>query len=144
MDTPTANGIIDSWKSKFADLDATVSANVARAAAAMQGGQDTNLLAALTEAQANLAYAESDESGGVHNHKYLMALLNDANAKALSFPILDAVTQGTGVVISWTGAGKLQSAASLSGPWFDVASTTNRVVITPGTGPGQQYYRLRP
>ena len=144
MDTPMASGIIASWKAEFQDLDAVVSANVARAAAAMQGVQDANLLAALAEAQHNLTYAESDESGGVHNHAYVMALLEDANAKALSFPILDASLQDGRVVISWTGAGTLQSAASLAGPWSDVASTTNRVVVIPVAGPEQQYYRLRP
>lgn len=144
MDTLTANGIIASWKSEFQNLDLTVSANVARAAAAMQGVHDTNLVAALAEAQANLAYAESDESGGFHNHAYVMALLNDANAKALSFPILDATIQAGRVVISWTGAGTLQSAVSLLGPWSDVASATNRVVVTPAAAPEQQYYRLRP
>lgn len=146
MDTAAANGIIDSWKAEFADLDAVASANVARAMAAVQGVQDANLAAALTEAQANLAYAESDESHGVHNHKYLMALLNDANAKALSFPILNAAASQNGtVVISWTGAGTLQSAISLLGPWSDVSNVlTNRVVIPPTGVTGQQYYRLRP
>jgi hypothetical protein len=36
------------------------------------------LLDKLKEAQFNLTYAESDESGGFHNNTYLMALLNDA------------------------------------------------------------------
>ncbi|MFQ5664973.1 MAG: hypothetical protein ACE5I7_00925 [Candidatus Binatia bacterium] len=40
------------------------------------------LQAKLAEAQFNLNYADSDESGGFHNHNYLMSLLNDANAKA--------------------------------------------------------------
>jgi HlyD family secretion protein len=71
-------------------------------------------------------------------------LLNDANAKALSFPILDVGMQGARVVISWTGPGTLQAASSLLGPWSDVASATNRVIIAPGAGPGQQHYRLRP
>ena len=51
--------------------------------AALAGVSDAVLQADRKEAQFNLALAESDESGGVHNHNYLMALLNDANDKAL-------------------------------------------------------------
>ena len=144
MDTPAAIAAIAGWKSEFQTLDATVQANVARAAAAMQGNQDPARLAALQEAQHNLAYAESNESGGFHNHKYLMALLNDANAKALSLPILTAVTQGSNVTISWTGTGTLQAADSLTGTWHDVPGATNPLVI-PAAGQAQrQFYRLRP
>ena len=49
----------------------------------MQGVQDPALQSKLEEAQHNLTYAESDESGGYHNHNYLMSLLEDANNKAL-------------------------------------------------------------
>jgi len=42
------------------------------------------LQAELKEARHNLEHAESDESeSGIHNRKYLMSLLNDANEKAL-------------------------------------------------------------
>ncbi|MFQ6033457.1 MAG: ammonia-forming cytochrome c nitrite reductase subunit c552 [Candidatus Bipolaricaulia bacterium] len=83
IDTATANAIIGVWQSSFAALSATVEENVAKAAEAMAGVQDKDLQAKLEEAQHNLEYAESDESGGIHNRKYLMALLNDANEKAL-------------------------------------------------------------
>ena len=83
FDTATSNTIIDGWKSDFAALDATAQTNVAGANAALAGVSDAVLQADLEEAQFNLAFAESDESGGVHNHNYLMALLNDANDKAL-------------------------------------------------------------
>jgi hypothetical protein len=35
------------------------------------GNQNPTLLASLDETQVNLAYAESDEGGGVHNHPLL-------------------------------------------------------------------------
>ncbi len=89
FDTETANGIIDEWKSSFESLDATAQANVSAAAQAMIGVVDEALQGDLEEAQFNLNYAESDESGGVHNHNYAMALLNDANDKALG--VLSAV-----------------------------------------------------
>ncbi len=83
FDTATSNGIVEGWKSSFTSIDATAQANVSAAVQAMTGSTDASLQADLEEAQFNLNYAESDESGGVHNHNYLMSLLNDANDKAL-------------------------------------------------------------
>ncbi len=135
--------IIDSWKTEFQALDATASANAARAAAAMQGRQNQAFQATLAEAQHNLTYAESDKTGGCHNHLYLIALLEDANEKALSIPILSGTQQGDVLVISWTGSGTLQSARVVFGPWQDVPDAANPMVIVPAAGVQQQYYRLR-
>jgi hypothetical protein len=82
MNAAKAEADIKQWQSEFANLDAKVQNNVAAAAKALQGVQDDARQAMLKEAQDNMAYAESDESGGFHNHKYLMALLQDANQKA--------------------------------------------------------------
>jgi hypothetical protein len=82
MNAAKAEADIKQWQSEFANLDAKVQNNVAAAAKALQGVQDNARQAMLKEAQDNMAYAESDESGGFHNHKYLMALLQDANQKA--------------------------------------------------------------
>lgn len=79
----SASAIITGWKADFDSRDAEAQSNVAAAAAAMDGVENDALQAKLDEAQFNLAYAESDESGGCHNHRYLTALLNDANDKAL-------------------------------------------------------------
>jgi hypothetical protein len=135
--------IIDGWKSEFQSFDATVSANVARVAAAMQGVPNSTFQTVLADAQYNLAYAESDESGGFHNHPYLMALLLNANQKVLSIPLLNAANQGGNIVISWSGPGTLQSAGSLRGPWLDVSGATNPLVIAPGSQQSQAFYRLR-
>ncbi len=145
-DPAMASFIIDAWKSEFQTLDASVAANVARVAAAMQAVQNPNpaFQSALAEAQFNLGYAESDESGGFHNHGYLMALLQDANQKALSIPLLYATNQGGNIVISWTGPGTLQAADSMKGPWRDVSGATNPLVIAPAAQAQQRYYRLRP
>ncbi len=75
--------VIEQAKSSYAALDSTAAANVAAATSAMANVTDPALSAELHEAQYNLQYAESDESGGFHNHNYLMALLSDASAKAL-------------------------------------------------------------
>ena len=83
FDAAKASGIITAFKSSFASLDATAQKNVALAAEAMKGNSDKALQAKLTEAQHNLGYAESDESDGFHNHKYVMALVKDANDSAL-------------------------------------------------------------
>jgi hypothetical protein len=136
--------LISDWQAQYQALDAAASANVARMAAALQGVQNPVLRAALTEAQFNLAYAESDESGGFHNHGYLMALLNDANQKALSIPLLNVASANGNVVISWTGPGILQSADSLKGPWHDVSGASNPWSIPPNAQAPQRFYRLRP
>jgi len=83
MDTAATNKAIDGFKSSFQTLDATAQKNVTAAADAMKGVEDKALQSKLDEAQHNLEYAESDESGGFHNHNYLRSLLNDANNKAL-------------------------------------------------------------
>ncbi len=144
MDTAGANTTIASFKADFQALDATVEANVTRAAAALQSSTNATWLAALQEAQHNMTYAESDESGGFHNHTYLMALLNDANAKALSVPLLNADVQGVNIIISWTGGGTLQSAPAVSGPWSDVSGATNPMTLGPSSRGQEQFYRLRP
>ena len=110
----------------------------------MLGIQNPTLLATLDAAQVNLAYAESDEGGGVHNHPYLMALLDDAKAKALSMPILDTLVQGAKITISWTGQGTLQAADSIAGPWHDVSGAINPMVISPPLQTQPKFYRLRP
>ncbi len=83
MNKIEAKTIIDKWRSSFLDLEAVAQRNVTTAMQAMKGVKNKTLRKALKEAQYNLQYAECDESGGFHNHKYLMALLNDANSKAL-------------------------------------------------------------
>jgi hypothetical protein len=57
---------------------------VGKAAKAMDGVSNPDLEAKLKEAQFNLGYAESDESGGFHNNTYLMALLADSETQAKS------------------------------------------------------------
>ena len=80
--TAVAEQVIADYQSEFETLHTTTAANVEAAAAALEGSTDQALLDKLEEAQHNLEFAEGDESGGFHNHKYLMALLNDANARA--------------------------------------------------------------
>jgi hypothetical protein len=145
LDDRQAALIIDNtWRLPFQTNASAAEASVARAATAMLGNQNPTLLATLDEAQVNLAYAESDEGGGVHNHPYLMALLNHAKAKALSMPILDTLVQGAKITISWTGQGTLQAADSIPGPWHDVSGATNPMVISPPLQTQPQFYRLRP
>ncbi len=50
----------------------------------------------LEDAQFNLAFAEGDESGGVHNHNYTKAILNDVIEKATD--IVTGVDDNTSVV----------------------------------------------
>ncbi len=138
----STDAVIALFQQQFQNADAAAEASVSRAAAALQNIQNTNWTALLERVGHNMTYAESDESGGFHNFTYLMALLNDANTEALSFPILDAVVQGQTIMISWTGAGTLQSATSLNGPWQDVSGATNPLLVNRTQGQ-QQFYRLR-
>jgi hypothetical protein len=136
--------VINGWQSEFQALETTVVSNVTKIASAVQASANPAALSALAEAQHNLAYAQGDESGGFHNHPYLMALLNAANQKALSIRLLNATRHGGNIVISWIGSGTLQSATSMKGPWQDVSGATNPLVIAPAVQGQQQYYRLRP
>ncbi len=77
-----SQAIIASEVAEYQALDSIASKDVAQAAAAMKGVTDPGLKSKLAEAEHNLTYAESDESGGFHNHTYLMQLLTDANSKA--------------------------------------------------------------
>ena len=75
---------VEKWKGEFATLDSTAQAKVALADTFMQGVNDSVKATYLAEAHHNLTFAESDESGGFHNHSYSVALLNDAIAKSTS------------------------------------------------------------
>ncbi len=83
MDTAAAEATIAGFQDEFGALLTTATGNVDAAAVALVGSGDQDLLDKLDEAQTNLDFAASDESGGFHNHTYAMALLNDANARAL-------------------------------------------------------------
>ncbi len=80
--TSDIEGKIAAWQDSFQSLDEVVAGKVAAAVEAMDGVDDADLQAKLDEAVGNLALAEGDESGGFHNHNYLMALLEDAQARA--------------------------------------------------------------
>ncbi len=79
-----SENIIKLWQSDFAELDSIAHLKIAEADSFMIGRIDSLSAAYLEEAKQNLAFAESDESGGVHNHLYSMALLNDAVSKSNS------------------------------------------------------------
>ncbi len=74
---------INTWRTEFQSLAETTRSNVADASTEMEGVTNATLQAKLDEAQHNLDFAESDESTGFHNHNYQIALLNDANTRAL-------------------------------------------------------------
>ena len=63
-------------------MDSTANDKVNKAAAKLANSTDSTKIKLLAEAQFNLTYAESDESGGVHNHLYTQALVKDAINKA--------------------------------------------------------------
>ena len=77
-DTAKSEATINQLKTDFQTLDATAQSMVEKATQAMVGVTTPDLQAKLAEAQFNLSYAESDESGGFHNNTYLKALLNDS------------------------------------------------------------------
>jgi len=81
-DVKKSDATINQMKTEFQTLDTKVETTVEKAAQAMEGVTTPELQDKLKEAQFNLSYAESDESGGFHNHTYLMTLLNDASQKA--------------------------------------------------------------
>ncbi|MCF6238679.1 MAG: ammonia-forming cytochrome c nitrite reductase subunit c552 [Candidatus Marinimicrobia bacterium] len=81
-DVGSMQQVVEEWQTEFATLDSAANANVEAAVEFLIGSTDSALLQQLEEAQFNLAFAEGDESGGVHNHNYTIALLNSAIAKS--------------------------------------------------------------
>ncbi|HHQ48598.1 MAG TPA: hypothetical protein ENK19_06905 [Acidobacteria bacterium] len=74
--------VLDLWRQNFQVVDSVTKQNVAAAEAALEGIDNPDLEAKLAAAQHNLDFAESDESGGFHNHLYLMSLLFKADSDA--------------------------------------------------------------
>ncbi|MGC8653744.1 MAG: ammonia-forming cytochrome c nitrite reductase subunit c552 [Candidatus Kryptoniota bacterium] len=86
--------VINSWKKEFALLDSAARAYVSRADSILAKPNATGLDSAyVAEATVNMTFAEGDESGGFHNHKYSVALLNDAITKAKS--VVTGINQST-------------------------------------------------
>jgi hypothetical protein len=79
MSADSAASLVQQWKNNFQSLDSIAEAKVTEAASHLKNSADSSNYA---EAQFNMTYAESDESGGVHNHLYSVELLNDAISKA--------------------------------------------------------------
>ncbi len=82
MDASAAKSKIVEWKTEFSRLDSIAASKISAAEAKLAGSTNSTLLGYLNEAEHNLTFAESDESQGVHNHKYTKALLQDAINKA--------------------------------------------------------------
>ncbi|MHB8580758.1 MAG: ammonia-forming cytochrome c nitrite reductase subunit c552 [Ignavibacteriaceae bacterium] len=79
MSADSSMALVQQWKNNFQSLDSVAELKVTNAANYLKNSQDS---ANFNEAQFNMTYAESDESGGIHNHLYSVALLNDAISKA--------------------------------------------------------------
>ncbi|NOZ55505.1 MAG: ammonia-forming cytochrome c nitrite reductase subunit c552 [Calditrichaeota bacterium] len=94
MDADSAMAQVERWQNEFAALDSVAQQKVAAAEAYLEEHPDSLKQISLSEAQQNLFFAESDESGGFHNHKYAMALLNDAVEKASAVISAVEVAQG--------------------------------------------------
>ncbi len=77
MTAEVAKDSIDSWLNQFAVLDSIANEKIILAENKLAGSTDSTQLAKLQNAEFNLMYAESDESGGAHNHFYTQALLKN-------------------------------------------------------------------
>ena len=82
MTASAATDTINSWKAQFAQLDSTANIVVSHADSSLAHSTDSTKIKLLEQARSNLTYAESDESGGVHNHLYTQSLIKDAINKA--------------------------------------------------------------
>ncbi len=82
FDSDVSRSIVASWQTTFQQLVDSATAKIVLADSILLGSTDSVLLNYLAEAKANLAYAESDESGGAHNANYVQSLLQDAIDKA--------------------------------------------------------------
>ncbi len=79
MSADSSLALVTKWKNDFQSLDSVAESKVTAAANHLKTSQDSSYY---NEALFNMTYAESDESGGIHNHQYSAALLNDAISKA--------------------------------------------------------------
>ena len=98
MDGNTSIAQIATWKNEFAHLDSIADATLTTAETALTGSHDSTRIAQFAAAQHNLEMAELDESGGFHNHKYSIALLNDVVARSsiitgIKVPMSDVPTK---------------------------------------------------
>ncbi len=84
MDAKAARLVVQRWQSEYSNLDSIANVKVTEADSLLTGSSDSIKINMLREAKFNLAFAEGDESAGVHNHNYTISLLNDAIQKATS------------------------------------------------------------
>jgi len=96
MDVNSAMTTVNAFKDEFANLDSIANVKVADAVTFLEGSSDATKLQMLEDAQFNLAFAEGDESGGVHNHNYTKAILNNVIEKAND--IVTGVSENPGTI----------------------------------------------
>ncbi len=77
MTATAAQDTVNAWKAEYAYLDSIANVDIAIAADSLIGSSDSTAIHMMQDIQANLAFAEGDESGGVHNHNYTISLLNN-------------------------------------------------------------------
>lgn len=82
MDAQVVRLTVEGMQNEYANLDSIANVKVAAAEDFLIGSSDSIAIDLLEEAQFNIAFAEGDESGGVHNHNYTIALLNDVIEKS--------------------------------------------------------------
>ena len=82
MTAAAAQAVIDTYKSQTAAKLDSAETLFSVADSVMAGNSDSQLQAKLEEAANNLFLVQSDESGGFHNHKFQMKLLDDVIQKS--------------------------------------------------------------
>ncbi len=164
MSADSSMALVTIWKSDFQTLDSTAEAKVTQAASLLKTKADTSCY---TEAQFNMTYAESDESGGVHNHLYSTALLNNAinNANTIingALPVelttFSADVDENSISLKWSTATETNNkgfgiqkskdginfldAAFVSG-FGTTTKTHNYTYVDKSVFSGANYYRLK-
>ncbi|MFA3782120.1 multiheme c-type cytochrome, partial [Melioribacteraceae bacterium 4301-Me] len=74
----SAMAFITKWKTEFQKLDSTANDKITQAQNILANSSDSVKIKLLNEAIFNVTYAESDESGGFHNHLYTQLLLTSS------------------------------------------------------------------
>ncbi len=82
MAADSAALVIAHWQSEYQSLDSAASSIVGKADSVARAKNDSTMMQSIAAAEHNLTMAETDESGGFHNHLYSVALLQDAIARA--------------------------------------------------------------
>lgn len=102
----------------------------------------TNLLPGDNVLAAEVHQSGSSSSDMVFGAELVATIQGGGPPPVTAAKLNPPVLQAGKLVVSWTGTATLQSAASITGPWTDVANAATPFSVTPSEA--RRFYRLKP